>query len=139
MPPTDPQSTITTGASPRRGARPLDLPFDLVVLDLDGTVLDLYHHAPVSAAVITAIAAVQAAGIPVTIATGRTLDYVRQHILHLGITTPVVTAQGAVIGDPRTGRIIQETTIPLPLARQAAAWIDANPYTTALYFNDEQG
>jgi Cof subfamily protein (haloacid dehalogenase superfamily) len=133
------QAANTTGASPRQGARPLDLPFDLVVLDLDGTVLDLYHHAPVSAAVITAIAAVQAAGIPVTIATGRTLDYVRQHILHLGITTPVVTAQGAVIGDPRTGRIIQETTMPLPLARQAATWIDANPYTAALYFNDEQG
>ena len=93
-------------------------PFDLVVLDLDGTILDLYHHQPVSQAVREAIHAVQEAGIPVTIATGRTFDYVRQHIANLGITTPVVTTQGAVIGDPATGRVLAETNIPLPLARK---------------------
>jgi Cof subfamily protein (haloacid dehalogenase superfamily) len=114
-------------------------PFDLVVLDLDGTVQDLYHHAPISAGVKAAIAAVQAAGIPVTIATGRTLDYIRQHMTELGITTPVVTTQGAVVGDPVTGHILAETTIPLPLARQAAAWIDAQPFVTAFYFNDDDG
>ena len=114
-------------------------PFDLVILDLDGTVQDLYHHAPISDVVEAAIAAVQAAGIPVTIATGRTLDYVRQHIAQLGITTPVVTTQGAVVGDPVTGQILSETTIPLPLARQAATWIDAQPYVTAFYFNDDDG
>ncbi len=115
------------------------LPFDLVVLDLDGTILDLYRHGPISQAVADAIAAVQAVGIPVTIATGRTLDYVREHIAHLGITTPVVTTQGAVIGDPVTGHILHATTIPLHLARQAAAWIDGQPYVTALYFNDDDG
>lgn len=117
------------------GARP----FDLVVLDLDGTVQDLYHHAPVSTPVKRAIAAVQAAGIPVTIATGRTLDYIRQHMRELGITAPVVTTQGAVVGDPVTGHILAETTIPLPLARQAAAWIDDQPFVTAFYFNDDAG
>lgn len=108
--------------------------FDLVVLDLDGTILDLYHHKPITAAVIDAIAAVQAAGVPVTIATGRTLDYVREHIARIGITTPVVTTQGAVIGHPITGEVLDETTIDLPLARAAAAWIDAQPYVTGLYF-----
>ena len=49
-------------------------PFDLVILDLDGTILDLYRAEQVSAAVQTAIAEVQAAGVPVTIGTGRTLD-----------------------------------------------------------------
>lgn len=114
-------------------------PFDLVVLDLDGTILDLYHHRPISARVETAIAAVQAAGVPVTIATGRTLDYVRAHVAHLNITTPVVTTQGAVIGDPRTGHLLYEADIPLPLARQAMTWIDAHPYITALYFLDDDG
>ncbi len=114
-------------------------PFDLVVLDLDGTILDLYRHAPISEAVASTIATVQAAGIPVTIATGRTLDYVRQHIVQLGITTPVVTTQGAVVGDPVTGQILRQTTIPLRLARQAIEWIDAQPYVTALYFNDDDG
>lgn len=130
-----PQPNLPAGASPQNGERP----FDLVVLDLDGTILDLYRHAPISEAVIETIAAVQAAGIPVTIATGRTLDYVRQHITPLGITTPVVTTQGAVVGDPQTGKILRETTIPLPLAREAVAWIDSHPYITALYFNDDNG
>jgi hypothetical protein len=124
-----------SGASSHTGSRP----FDLVVLDLDGTILNLYRHGPVSDVVATTIAAVQAAGIPVTIATGRTLDYVREHIAQLGMITPVVTAQGAVIGDPVTGNILLETPIPLPLARQVAAWIDAQPYITALYFNDASG
>lgn len=114
-------------------------PFDLVVLDLDGTILDLYHHKPISGRVAETIAAVQALGIPVAIATGRTLDYVREHVANLGIITPVVTTQGAVIGDPVSGKILQETTIPLDLARQAVAWIDAQPYITALYFNDDDG
>jgi Cof subfamily protein (haloacid dehalogenase superfamily) len=135
MSPPGTQSSLPSDASPQTDAGP----FDLVVLDLDGTILDLYRHAPISDAVASAIAAVQAAGIPVTIATGRTLDYVREHIIQLGITTPVVTTQGAVIGDPVTGQILDETTIPLPLARQAAAWIDAHPYITALYFNDDEG
>ncbi len=116
-----------------------DLPFDLVVLDLDGTILDLYHHRPISQVVQTTIAAVQAAGIPVTIATGRTLDYVRAHVAHLNIATPVVTTQGAVIGDPISGHILYEADIPLDLARQAVAWIDDRPYITALYFLDESG
>ncbi len=135
MPAASLQSGLPAGALPSTGARP----FDLVVLDLDGTILDLYRHAPISEAVAATIAAVQAAGIPVTIATGRTLDYVRQHIVQLGITTAVVTAQGAVVGDPLTGEILSETTLPLLVARQAIEWIDAQPYVTALYFNDKDG
>ncbi len=114
-------------------------PFDLVILDLDGTILDLYRPGPVSQPVAAAIHAVQAAGIPVTIATGRTLDYVRNYATHIGITTPVVTTQGAVIGDPVTGHVLSETNIPLALARAAATWIDAHSYITAFYFNDEDG
>ncbi len=114
-------------------------PFDLVILDLDGTIIDPYRHAPVSAVARDAITAVQAAGIPVTIATGRTLDYVREHIAPLGITTPVVTMQGAVVGDPVSGRILQEVDIPLALAREVAAWVDGQPYITAFYFAGEDG
>lgn len=120
-------------------AHPSQRPFDLVVLDLDGTILDLYHHRPVSQAVQETLAAVQAAGIPVAIATGRTLDYVRANIAHLGITAPVVATQGAVIGDPQTGKILYEADIPLELARAAAAWLDSHPFITALYFLNPDG
>jgi Cof subfamily protein (haloacid dehalogenase superfamily) len=126
-----------SSASEMSASSRAERPFDLVVLDLDGTILQLYHHAPMSDYVIATIAAVQAAGIPVAIATGRTLDYVREHITQLGITTPVVTTQGAVIGDPVTGKILAQTPIALPLAREAAAWLDTQPYVIAFYFNND--
>lgn len=114
--------------------------FDLVILDLDGTVLDLYRAGGVSLAVQTAIAAVQSRGIPVTVGTGRTLDYVRTHVAGpLRLRTPVVTAQGAVIGDPLTGRVLCTTAIPLDTARRVAAWVEAERQTTALYFQEPDG
>ncbi len=115
------------------------LPFDLVVLDLDGTILDLHQAEKISPAVRTAIAAVQAAGIPVTIGTGRPLDYICTQLPMLGLTVPVVTMQGAVIGDPNTGQLLAETTIPLPPARQVAQWVDESAHVVVFYFNDATG
>ena len=57
--------------------------FDLVVLDLDGTIQDLFHAGIATPRVQAAIAAIQAAGIPLTIGTGRTLDYIRTHSAYL--------------------------------------------------------
>lgn len=118
---------------------PTERPFDLVVLDLDGTILDLYHHADISPTVKLVIDKVQASGVRVTIGTGRTLDYVRAHIGHLGITTPVVTTQGAVIGDPISGEVLHETDMPLESARQVAAWIDETAPISVFYFGEGDG
>ena len=115
------------------------LPFDLVVLDLDGTIIDLYHTGGVSPRVRATIAAVQAAGIPVTIGTGRTLDYIREHLADLNLTHPVVTMQGAVIGDPITGEILVEQSIPLVVARQVAQWVDESGLVATFYFHDDAG
>jgi Cof subfamily protein (haloacid dehalogenase superfamily) len=114
-------------------------PFDLVILDLDGTILDLYRAEKISPAVHAAVAAVQQAGIPVTIGTGRTLDYIRTHFAFLGLNAPAVTTQGAVIGDLATGRVLAETTIPLQQARQLARWVDESNHVVVFYFTDEQG
>ena len=115
-------------------------PFDLVVLDLDGTILNAYQRTRISKAVHDAIEAVQAAGVPVTIGTGRTLDYIRYHLpgdLHL--TYPVIATQGAVIGDPVSGRVLVEIPLPLKEARAIAAFVDDHRYTTAFYFNNADG
>ena len=111
----------------------------LVVLDLDGTILNLYRHTPISPAVIKAVGAIQARGIPVTIGTGRTLEYVRSYVAPLGITTPVITTQGAILGDPTSGAVLHAEHIPSSLARRVAAWIDVHPYVVALYFSDADG
>lgn len=114
-------------------------PFDLVVLDLDGTVQDLFHAGVATPRVRNAIAAVQAAAIPLTIATGRTLDYIRTSSTYLNLTYPVITAHGGVIGDPQTGKLYAETNIPMAMAQEVAAWLDASALITTLYVNDSEG
>ncbi len=112
---------------------------DLVILDLDGTVIDPFRAGVPSPRVQAAIAAVQAADIPLTVGTGRTLDYIRQNLGYLGLTEPVVTANGAVLGDPTTGGIYRETTIPRALAQELLAWLDTSSLITTLYVNDANG
>lgn len=116
-----------------------DKPFDLVILDLDGTVLDPYKSADFTPAVIDTVAAVQASGIPVTIGTGRTFDFVRHYAKLLGVTTPVVTTQGAVVGNPVTGEVLAESLMPLDAARSVAQWIDSTDRVTIFYFTHADG
>jgi Cof subfamily protein (haloacid dehalogenase superfamily) len=113
--------------------------FDLVVLDLDGTVQDLFHAGVATPRVRAAIGAVQTAGIPLTVATGRTLDYVRTIGAYLNLAYPVITAHGAVIGDPQTGKLYAETAMPLAVAAEVAAWLDEAQVVTTLYINDDAG
>lgn len=115
-------------------------PFDLVILDLDGTILDAYKRAAISPGVQAAIAAVQAAGVPLTIGTGRTLDYLRHQLPgDLQLAYPAVTTQGAVIGDPRTGHVLVEQDLPRAEARRLAEWVDNESFMTAFYFLDDAG
>jgi Cof subfamily protein (haloacid dehalogenase superfamily) len=110
--------------------------FDLVVLDLDGTILSETGIAP---AIFDAVAAVQAAGVPVTIATGRTLDDTRRRAKGLPIRLPMVATQGAVVGEFTTGRILHEAAMSLESARRVAAWADASEETVFLYFTQPDG
>lgn len=114
-------------------------PFDLVVLDLDGTVQDLFQAGMATPRVRNAIAAVQKAGIPLSVATGRTLDYIRTHSAYLNLTYPVIAAHGGVIGDPQTGKLYAETPMPMAIAQEVAAWLDAHDVVTTLYINDDDG
>ncbi len=113
----------------------------LVIVDMDGTILDPEQPVAVSVGVQAAIAQAQAAGVPVTIATGRPLDYVCKTLAryNLGITTPVVTTQGAVIGDPVTGAVVDELDMPLEAARATAAWADAHDEVVMFYFLQPDG
>ena len=113
--------------------------FELVVLDMDGTIYGRKFAGGISPRVRRAIASVQQAGTPVTIATGRIFDFVRAVAPDLGITLPVITAQGAVIGDPVTGEMLYEALIPLEAACLAAKWADSEDRTTIFYLNESGG
>ena len=114
--------------------------YDLIVLDLDGTVMNPYRREAVSAPVLEAIAAAEAAGVKVTVGTGRTLDYIRHQMptaLHL--PHPVIATQGAVIGDALTGQVLAEQDLPSSDAYALAHWVDDNNYLAAFYVLDDAG
>ena len=121
----------------RRAA--MQRPFDLAVLDMDGTIYGRRFPGGVSPRVRRAIAAVQAAGTPVTLATGRVFAFVRVIARELGLALPVITAQGAQIGDPVSGEILHEALIPQAAARAAAVWADAQDRTTVFYLAAPDG
>lgn len=111
---------------------------ELVVLDMDGTIYGQFAGG-FSPRVRRAIAAVQQAGTPVTIATGRIFDFVRAVAPDLGITLPVITAQGALIADPVTGEVLFEALIPEDAACRVAAWADTQERTTVFYLSGSGG
>ncbi len=112
---------------------------ELVVLDMDGTIYGRQFAGGISPRVRRAIAAVQEAGTPVTIATGRIFDFVRSVAPELGITLPVITAQGAAIGDPVSGEVLYEALIQPEDARKVADWADGEERTTVFYLNGSGG
>lgn len=115
---------------------PVNPGIDLVVLDLDGTILDPHHDVPLSRRVVETVRAVQARGIRVTLATGRTLEYALPLARELDLEVPLITSQGAVLADARTGRVLRETCIPEAAARQARLWAaSAGERVVALYYS----
>lgn len=93
----------------------------LAAFDLDGTLVgpDLELAAPVR----QAIAAAQARGVAITIATGRGPSPTDQFAAALQLTTPLVCFQGGIVYDHRARRILHETRLDpalLPLVVQLA-------------------
>jgi Cof subfamily protein (haloacid dehalogenase superfamily) len=84
-----------------------------------------------------AIGAARAAGIHVLVVTGRMFRSVRPYLAEAGIDDPVVCYQGAVVADPVSGRFLRHEPIPLELAREAIAAVEAEGYPLNCYVGDE--
>jgi hydroxymethylpyrimidine pyrophosphatase-like HAD family hydrolase len=95
--PEEPASPGEPDSMPRRD-RGLSMPIRLLVLDVDGTVTNSCHE--VTAATVTAIDRVRAAGIRVMLATGRRYRDTLRIAMQLGIDEPLVTASGALVKHP---------------------------------------
>jgi len=92
------------------------MPIRLLALDLDGTILaDLHTIPPRTQAAIKAAAA---RGVYVALATGREYDITHKFVELLGLTTPTICYQGALIYNGSTGETIGREGIPVPLAHQ---------------------
>jgi Cof subfamily protein (haloacid dehalogenase superfamily) len=94
----------------------------LLVLDLDGTVVgDSNQIKPI---VKQAIAAAQARGVQVAIATGRMFRSALRFHQDLGLTLPLMTYQGALIKDPATDRLHRHLSVPHDLAIQLLDYLE---------------
>jgi len=91
----------------------------LIVLDLDGTLLD--SRGRISPGNAAAVAEAEAAGIAVVVATGRSWSESRQALGPLGYRRPFIGAGGAVLADGLTGTTLLRHSMPPGLVGQAAA------------------
>lgn len=78
--------------------------YDMLALDLDGTVLD--PHSRVRPEVAEAVGRARDAGMLVVVCTGRGLPESRDALDAIGQTDPVVVAGGSIIADPASGRTL---------------------------------
>jgi hydroxymethylpyrimidine pyrophosphatase-like HAD family hydrolase len=100
----------------------------LVVTDLDGTLSDAAER--IHPASVRAIRELEAAGIPVLVATGRRLRMACAVLEAGGLTGPAVVLDGALGLDLRDGRVFHQVAFPPPAARQvlaAFAAVDLSP------------
>jgi Cof subfamily protein (haloacid dehalogenase superfamily) len=97
--------------------RPAPTAYRLVALDLDGTVMG--HDLVIPPAVHEAIGAAHAAGVHVTLATGRMFGATIPFAQQLGIITPLICYQGALIRNPLTDEVLLATNMPGDEAAEA--------------------
>ena len=88
----------------------------LVVTDLDGTLSDAAER--IHPASVRAIRDLEAAGIPVLVATGRRLRMACAVLETGGLTGPAVVLDGALGLDLRDGRVFHQIAFPPAAARQ---------------------
>jgi HAD superfamily hydrolase (TIGR01484 family) len=113
--------------------------YDLLAIDLDGTLLDSQHQVPPRSR--AALHAAHEAGLKVVLCTGRSYTETRPILDQIGLDLDAtVTVGGALLTDVASGRTIDSTTIDLRLAREAGEWLLSRGYTVLwLYDASEAG
>lgn len=78
--------------------------YDLLALDVDGTLLD--SRGRLSEGAHQAVRDATDAGVLVCVCTGRGLVECRHVVRELGLTSPVIVAGGSIVADPASGRTL---------------------------------
>lgn len=93
--------------------------YQLLALDLDGTVIGKDRR--VTDPVRAAVAAAQASGVYITLATGRIFRTTLPFAQQLGLRDPLICYQGALIRHPLTHDVLHHAPMPGSLAAEAIA------------------
>lgn len=106
----------------------------LVALDLDGTLVEPLK--PVRPRVVASVRAAQAAGVRVTLVTGRMFVGAEPFVRLLSIEGPIVCYQGAVIADALTGRFERQIALPNAIALRIYEAAKPRGYHVQFYRDD---
>jgi Cof subfamily protein (haloacid dehalogenase superfamily) len=123
----------------------MPLLYQLIALDVDGTLLDSYHQ--LAPETVQAIREAQTQGAHICLATGKLLVSARDLIQRLELSGPQVTCNGAAIMDARSGHVLTAWPLGAEISQRAiAAYRDLAPdfpiawYTAdAIYTDAEYG
>ncbi|MDQ4019581.1 MAG: HAD family hydrolase [Actinomycetota bacterium] len=86
---------------------------------------------------LRALTRVRETGVSVIVVTGRMFRAVKPYLDEAGLREPVVCYQGAVVADPTNGEFLRHEPIPLELAREAIAAVEAEGFGLNCYVDDE--
>lgn len=109
--------------------------YKLIALDLDGTLLR--DDLSISPRVLSTLERARQQGILLTLATGRGYPSMRSWVHRLGITTPVIGYQGAIIVDPLSHTPIYQRTFPRSLVTRLCDFARAYSLSLTIYVNDQ--
>jgi Cof subfamily protein (haloacid dehalogenase superfamily) len=108
--------------------------YDLLVCDLDGTLID--QSLTLDPALVEAFRRAVSRGLLISIATGRMPPGVDRYRDELGLTAPLIFYNGALVRDPGSGRDLLSLTLPPGLLRGAYD-IFANAPVHPLFYRDD--
>ncbi|MCP4517419.1 MAG: HAD family phosphatase [Delftia sp.] len=111
------------------------LPYRLLACDLDGTLMSeqTIIHAPVR----RALAAAQARGIAVTLATGRSFATTLPFARDLDISLPLICHQGGCVQHPLSGELLYQAAMERALLLKVVELAHARDWHLVLYFGDD--
>jgi len=108
-------------------------PFDLVVFDLDGTLVR--RDLTIATASLAALRMLQRQGVQITMATGRILKAAAPYIQQVQVDLPVILYNGSIILDPRSKKVLYERRIQCVEAKAVLHRLKRYPIDPQLYLH----
>ena len=109
--------------------------YRLIALDVDGTIRDTEY--PISDRTRQAIARAIDTGAMVTLATGRMLASALPFSKQLGLSSPIVSYQGALVSAIADSRTLWHRPLTEDMVRQALAALSSYPLQVMMYMGGE--
>ena len=109
-------------------------PYQLAAIDLDDTLLGPDHL--ISARNLHAVRALVARGVTCVIASGRMHEATTRFANEIGLETPIISYNGAMVKNPHTGEVWQHIQTPAEPSAEIVGFCKENGHHLNYYLND---